>query len=349
VSISELLDYSQHGQPLFLKRFIPPAVARWLVDVGANDGVDGSNSRGLILDGWRGVMIEPLPGACEKLRRLYQGVMTVTVHEIACADFHGTAQMTIGLDGSAGQTSSISDDPSFKSHERESFIEVPVERLTDLLGKTDCPKEFGVLLVDAEGVDLQVLKGLDFERFRPAVICTEDFAARPALDAAKYQFLREHGYRFRGNIGPDSIWTCNTLAGEHRSDSKQHGFVGADLPQNIALAPRGGTGIWALDSLPGPNRIVTGWAFGQADLPIPSIVLLKIVNRCQETFYVQAVRYPRRDVADHFGRDHLFMSGFRALLPLCAVPHACSVSLMQFDGSQSFLSDPMFTFSYPTE
>ena len=36
------IDFSQYGQPSFTKRFIPPEAPRWVIDVGAHDGIDGS-------------------------------------------------------------------------------------------------------------------------------------------------------------------------------------------------------------------------------------------------------------------------------------------------------------------
>ena len=63
-----MLDYSQHGQALILRQLITPDTPRILVDIGAHDGMTNSNSRALVEQGWRAVLVEPLPMAFAQLR-----------------------------------------------------------------------------------------------------------------------------------------------------------------------------------------------------------------------------------------------------------------------------------------
>src|SRR5215468_6924356 len=66
-------DTTEHGELRSLMRLSQGAPNRFLVDVGANDGIRASNSYGLILRGWEAILIEPYPPCFEKLRRLYDG------------------------------------------------------------------------------------------------------------------------------------------------------------------------------------------------------------------------------------------------------------------------------------
>jgi len=55
-----------------------------------------------------------------------------------------------------------------------------------------------------EGMDYEVLTGLDCSIWRPRVIITEDYAPK---EAAKAQYLNQNGYRLRMNIAGNTVWT----------------------------------------------------------------------------------------------------------------------------------------------
>jgi hypothetical protein len=68
-----LRDFSQNGeQPIILDFFDShPGARHYCVDAGAFDGVTGSNSRALFLQGWSGVLVEPDPRTFARLASLY--------------------------------------------------------------------------------------------------------------------------------------------------------------------------------------------------------------------------------------------------------------------------------------
>ncbi len=86
---------------------------------------------------------------------------------------------------------------------------VKVRTLTSLLEEHDSPADFSLLLVDAEGVDYEVLAGLDFDRYRPRVIVTEEDPGDAEQHAAKYELLRERGYVLYTVVADvNSIWVA---------------------------------------------------------------------------------------------------------------------------------------------
>jgi FkbM family methyltransferase len=89
----ELVDFSEFGQPAALMGYLPPTVPRVLVDVGAYDGIQGSNSRQFLLDGWRGVLIEPIPALYELLRTNSRELADVHLFNCAVANRNGRAAM----------------------------------------------------------------------------------------------------------------------------------------------------------------------------------------------------------------------------------------------------------------
>ena len=187
---------------------------RLLVDVGANDGIKASNSYGLILRGWDAILIEPYPPCFEKLRQLYENNRKVRLVKSACGLTHGELDLYLGKDGEdAGYATLCTDDSEwFRATRTEVAVRVPVSPLTDILEQYSCPTSFALLSVDTEGFDLQILESLDFYRFRPWVIITEDdpilLPPPPELrsDERKYALLKANGYDLVRRYSRNSIW-----------------------------------------------------------------------------------------------------------------------------------------------
>jgi hypothetical protein len=76
--------------------------------------------------------------------------------------------------------------------------------LSEVLESQAIPRDFGLLSVDTEGMDYEVLLGLNLPTWRPRIIITEDYAPK---DLAKFNHLREHGYRLRAQPLGNTIWS----------------------------------------------------------------------------------------------------------------------------------------------
>jgi FkbM family methyltransferase len=203
--LSELLDVSQHGEAGVVAALIDPGWPRYLVDVGAHDGRSLSNSFPFVQLGWSGVLVEPLPEAFEHLAELYRDRPDVRCLQLACAATDGERQLVVGEDGPAAMTGTLR-----AGARGTTTVPVKVRTLTTVLDECDAPRDFSLLLVDAEGMDHEVLSGLDLTRYRPRVIVTED---DPEHLAAKYGLLQERGYVLYTVIAAtNSIWISSEWA-----------------------------------------------------------------------------------------------------------------------------------------
>ena len=74
--------------------------------------------------------------------------------------------------------------------------------LSSILEEQEAPSRFDLLCVDVEGHDLEVLDSLDFNRYRPRIICVEihGFTLDRPNESGVYTFLVGKGYELIGYL-----------------------------------------------------------------------------------------------------------------------------------------------------
>jgi FkbM family methyltransferase len=199
-------DTTQCGEFRTLWKLLPPDAPKVVVDVGAYDGFYGSNSFPFVARGWRAILVEPHPVAFAQLQKRFARAQNVTCLNMACAESAGQRPLYIGADGESPTTSTLCDNPSVISKQTlgSQPIMVPVDTLANILAARQVPHDFGVLTVDTEAMDLEVLTGLDCSVWRPRVIITEDYEPK---EAAKAKYLESHGYRLRARVPNNTVWS----------------------------------------------------------------------------------------------------------------------------------------------
>lgn len=212
------IDTSQHGEVSYLTELISEDFPRYLVDVGAHDGITTSNSRFLIVQGWEAIMIEPLPKVFELLQETYHKNHNVRCVNKACSNVVGTQRLFVGADGERGFTSTLctDNDDWFDKSRTNRSMDVEVDTLTRILSSNAFPKDFSLLCIDAEGMDYEVLLGLNFELFEPRIIVTEEYTANLKKLNSKHQLLMENNYVLCRQLGVNTIWIRKELLKSRR-------------------------------------------------------------------------------------------------------------------------------------
>lgn len=207
-NLNDNSDTSQHGEISVLMGLVRENYPKYLVDVGAHNGVYLSNSYPFIEEGWHAIAIEPLPKPFAQLQATYQQNKNVVCVNKACSNAVGTAQLFIGSDGDVGTMATLCADDNewFDAHRTNNYVEVVVDTLTNILTEAQFPQDFSLLLVDAEGMDYEVLLGLDFDKFQPRIIVTEDYEVNPEKHQKKFQLLENNGYTLAEHVGCNTIW-----------------------------------------------------------------------------------------------------------------------------------------------
>jgi FkbM family methyltransferase len=201
-------DPSENGETQVLKSILQPNSSRFLVDVGANDGRLYSNSFSLVQEGWGGILIEPLPSPFKILNKRYAHRSDVKCVNQAISLKKGAGAMFIGTDGSLGMTSTLCTDKNdwFDRARTQQQIQVEVSPLTEILDFYQAPTEIGILMIDTEGLDFEVLQSLDFNKYHPEIILTEDYPYDLPKLEKKELFLRGLGYGLHHKFKGNSIW-----------------------------------------------------------------------------------------------------------------------------------------------
>ena len=208
IDVGTLSDHSQHGEQAIIGRFLQQVELRYtpfFVDVGAYDGLTGSNTRFLAELGWPGILIEPNPDSFARLHSLYASNQAVRCIRCAISDRAAEGVEMMVSDGPEGvaedarwmysQVSTLN--PWFTRPFVEQYgyryrsIRVDVLPLVDVLCPNGCPADLALLCIDCEGEDHRILQGFDFSRFRPRLLCVESDDHNRSVFA---DLVRPHGY-----------------------------------------------------------------------------------------------------------------------------------------------------------
>lgn len=198
-------DTTFRGQYRIMKRLVGKDAVQAIVDVGANDGFYDSKSYPFVAHGWRALLIEPQPIAFERLSQRYAGSARAVCLNLACGERPAKLPLWVGEDGDTTQATFAPEAHAhFANGCPRKATEVEVERLDTILARQGFPKDFGILTLDTEGWDHEVLNGLDLTVWQPRCIVTED--GEREKPGAKAAYLRQGGYRLIQHIPPDGFW-----------------------------------------------------------------------------------------------------------------------------------------------
>ena len=152
---------AQYGEDAVLEGYFKGRGPGFFVDVGAADGVDNSNTFNLAQRNWKGILIEPNPSDYQKLCNLYSNNPRFTILNMAV--YSSPGEKTFYYE--RGQSSTLSKEfrdrviNIHKAKYQETIVKC--DTLISILDGYACPKTIDFMSVDAEGVDMIVLKSMN--------------------------------------------------------------------------------------------------------------------------------------------------------------------------------------------
>jgi FkbM family methyltransferase len=193
----DYMYFSQSGEDLVVWMYTRKTKG-FFVDVGAFHPVHYSNTFALYLRGWRGINIEPNPEPIGIFKELRPQDVT----------------LNCGVSEKAGELDyysfSIPSGNTFKKEVAEATLlqdkrvrevcpprKIPTRPLRDILDE-HFPKgtAFDLLTVDVEGMDLEVLRSSDWNRYRPELVLVEDhdFLMENYGQSEVFKFMKSQNY-----------------------------------------------------------------------------------------------------------------------------------------------------------
>lgn len=206
-------SFSQEGEDRILANIFRGKNSGFYVDVGAHHPYYLSNTHLFYKRGWRGLNIDANPECILKFKRIRKEDINVnsgvgsTTGKLAFHNFEEPALSTFD--------EQLSEHRQREGRKLKEKILVQVEPLNFLLGKY-LPENVQIdfLNVDVEGLDLDVLKSNDWERYRPSVILVEclNLDLENLSENETYQYLKGRGYRFFGRLVNTCVFIENKSA-----------------------------------------------------------------------------------------------------------------------------------------
>ena len=226
------LDYqSQMGQDMFLNRwFFKNRGPGFFIDVGAYDGILGSNTSYFEKHlQWRGIAFEPNPSAFELLRATRscsviqgcaydqdgqvpflalsegeqrEGTMSrppFSLLQLLLDSRHGGAMLS-GIPEHMGQDQRV--EWARKAMKlSQNIATVPCHRIDTVLNEHGV-KIVDYLSIDVEGAELEVLRGIDFDKVQVNVIGVEHSHKFPEV----YELLTTSDFEYHGLLFFDEVF-----------------------------------------------------------------------------------------------------------------------------------------------
>lgn len=147
------------------------------VEVGAFDGLSWSNTFGLALAGWKGLYFEPQPNYFEECTSNYKDFEKIKVINSCVGDYTGEITLYTGYSLATTDLESLKEYNKidwFKGIlDEEKKIVSKIDTLDNFLEKENFEKDFDVLVIDVEGAEYSVLKGLTISKWIPKMIIIE--------------------------------------------------------------------------------------------------------------------------------------------------------------------------------
>jgi FkbM family methyltransferase len=203
-----LVDNSEFGEYSFLLKLLVRHGTKHgiIVDAGAR-GCTASNSVDLLRDhGWKGLLIEANPNLWDSIERDFHGLSFELVRN-AVSDSEGTVTLYLGVnDDAASLDASIA---GLWGPVRGT-VEVGARKLGQILAEKNIPRDFDVLSLDLEGIDVRVLENLLEETdYRPSIVVIETSMGfrNTSLEDVPFSPLVRSLYRLSYQTWPNMILT----------------------------------------------------------------------------------------------------------------------------------------------
>jgi FkbM family methyltransferase len=183
------------------------------LDIGVNHPSHLSNTYFFYKKGCTGVNIEPDPDLFEVIKNSRKNDINLQIgigNEKALLDFYVMGTSTLNT-FSKETAYAYSKDERFGKPPIKEVKKIEVLPVNDILLQYFSNQQNYFISIDVEGLDYEILSSIDFEKYRPAVICieTDSFLKRTMLERCT-QLLQNVAYTCYGENSINTIFIDKT-------------------------------------------------------------------------------------------------------------------------------------------
>jgi FkbM family methyltransferase len=188
--------YSSEGEDLILKRIFDGKTNGVYIDVGAHHPFRVSNTYLFYKKNWTGINIDPMPGSQAMFNKyrpldvnLEMGVSATKQH-LTYYIFNEPALSTFSTD----KVEEYTQDPQYHIINEKRIETWPLADILDRYLPAGTNIDF--LTIDAEGLDMEVLRSNNWQKYRPAYILVEStpFLLANMHNTEMGQYMQDAGY-----------------------------------------------------------------------------------------------------------------------------------------------------------
>jgi FkbM family methyltransferase len=215
VSLRAYPSYSQVGEDLIINYLFNSLNIPYptYLEVGTNEPVVGNNTYFFYTKGCKGVCVEPNIELYKliKKKRPRDTVLNIGIglSDNQSARFYLFPPSLSGWNTFSEKEARLRE---IESGSKAKEISVPLKSINDIIEKhfNSCPN---FISIDVEGLDMVILQSLDFNRFKPEVICAETISFSTTNAEKKLHnmidFMHSKGYFTYADTHVNSIF-CRT-------------------------------------------------------------------------------------------------------------------------------------------
>ncbi len=200
-------SYGASGEDVLISRYFENKKNGFYVDVGALHPINGSMTYNLSKMGWKGINLDMMQENLVLFNLFRKKDINVCT---AVSSSKGEIDAYLFESGSGLNTNSIEWANKWKKKLDKNFFvrKVKKEKLNNILKSFNVDKTFELLNIDVEGHELEVLKGINFELYRPKLITVEIHVnkTKDIFQSDVYKFLNKHKYELMSQYRQTSFF-----------------------------------------------------------------------------------------------------------------------------------------------
>lgn len=169
-----LKSYSNEGEDMILNKLFGNKEIGFFVDVGAHHPKRFSNTYFFYKKGWRGINIDAMPGSMAPFKRFRP--KDISLETPVSNDGKALTYFIFNEPALNGFSKELSEERNLKNNNYVILKKISLQtyKLAEILDK-NLPKntEIDFLSIDVEGLDYEVIKSNDWDKYKPKVVVVE--------------------------------------------------------------------------------------------------------------------------------------------------------------------------------